>query len=195
MAMMMTGKIRSSSNASSIKGNTNAATMSTAGSPYFLSAATALLTASLHRGTVTEQARRPEHQDQDEHGEDHDRRPPDTYVLVSHGADDSDEKSPNHGPGEVADAAENGRRKRVQALGEAHIEHRNAVEEAIHHARGAGENAAEEESDGDGTVHVDPDHRRRLFVLRYGPHGLPLFGVAYKVGEGDEQRDGHPANE
>src|SRR5215207_10953314 len=160
--MMMIGKSRSSSKASSTRGNTNAATMSATGIPCFLSATTALLTASLHRGTVTEQARRPEHQDQDEHGEDHDRRPPDPYVLVSHGTDDSDQKSPNHGPGEVADAAENGGRERVQALGEAHVEHRNAVEEAVHHARGAGENAAEEERDGDGTVHVDPDHRRRL---------------------------------
>src|SRR5918994_7114652 len=195
MATMMAGKSRSSSNASSTRGNMNAATMSSAGIPYLVSAATALLTASLHRGTVAEQARRPEHQNQDEHGEDHDRRPPDTYVLVRHGANDPDEETSDDGPGEITDAAENGRRERVQALGEAHVEHRNAVEEAVHHARGAGENAAEEESDGDGTVHVDPDHRRRLFVLRYGPHGLPLFGVAYKVGEGDEQRDGHPDNE
>src|SRR5215207_2796475 len=117
---MMAGKSRSSSNASSTRGNINAAMMSRAGIPYLLSAATALLTASLHRGTVAEQARRPEHQNQDEHGEDHDRRPPDAYVLVSHGTDDSDQKSPNHGPGEVADAAENGGRERVQALGEAH---------------------------------------------------------------------------
>src|SRR5919112_2437113 len=112
MAMMMTGKIRSSSNASSIKGNMNAATMSTAGSPYFLSAATALLTASLHRGTVAEQSGRPEHQDQDEHGEDHDRRPPDAYVLVRHGADDPDEEPPDNGAGQVAYPPENGGRER-----------------------------------------------------------------------------------
>src|SRR5918997_2733998 len=195
MAMMMTGKRRSSSNASSTRGNTNATTMRNAGIPYFLSATTTLLTASLHRGAVAEQARRPEHQDQDQHGEDHDGRPPDADVLVRHGADDPDEKSPDDGPREVADAPEHGGCERVEALGEAHVEHRDAVEEAVHHARGAGEYAAEEKRYGDGAVHVDPDHRRRLFVLRYGPHGLPLFGVAYKVGEGDEQRDGHPDNE
>src|SRR5919205_24314 len=122
MAMMMTGKIRSSSNASSTRGNTNAATMSSAGSPYFRSAATALLTASLHRGTVSEQAGRPEHQDQDEHGEDDDGRPPDAYVLVRHGADDPDEESPDDGASEVADAAQHGGRERVEALGEAHVE-------------------------------------------------------------------------
>src|SRR5687768_3320495 len=112
MAMMMAGKSRSSSNASSTRGNMNAATMSSAGIPYFLSAATTLLTASLHRGTVAEQARRPEHQNQDEHGEDHDRCPPDAYVLVSHGANDPDEEPSDHGPSEIADAAENGRRER-----------------------------------------------------------------------------------
>jgi preprotein translocase subunit SecG len=53
MAMMMTGKIRSSSKALSTKGKTNAATISSAGSPYFLSRATALLTAPLHRGAVS----------------------------------------------------------------------------------------------------------------------------------------------
>src|ERR687890_2251887 len=126
MAMMITGKIRSSSNASFIKENINAATMSTAGSPYFLSAATALLTASLHRGTVAEQARRPEHQDQDQHGEDHDGRPPDAYVLVRHGADDPDEEPPDDGPRKVADAAEHGGRERVQALGKADVEHGDA---------------------------------------------------------------------
>src|SRR5215211_1640607 len=186
MAMMMTGKIRSSSNASSTRGNMNATTMSSAGIPYFLSAATALLTASLHRGTVAEQARRPEHQNQDEHGEDHDRRPSDAYVLVSHGSNDPDEETSDDSPGEITDTTQHGRRESVQALGKAHVEHRDAVEEPVHHARGAGEDAAEEERDGDGAVHVDPDHRSRLFVLGHGPHGLPLLGVANKVGEGHE---------
>src|SRR5215203_6611770 len=184
--MMMTGKIRSSSNASSTRGNMNATTIRIAGIPYFLSAAMALLTASLHCGTVAEQARRPEHQDQDEHGEDHDRRPPDAYILVSHGADDADKEPSDHGPSKVTDTTKHGRRERVEALGEAHVEHRDAVEETVHHARGASEDAAEEERDGDGAVHVDPDHRRRLFVLRHSPHGLPLLGVANKVGEGHE---------
>src|SRR5215208_3847462 len=195
MAMMMMGKIRSSSNASSTKGKTNAATMSSAGNPYFLSRATTLLAAPLHRRAVSEQARRPEHQDQDEHGEDHDRRPPDAYVLVGHGPYYSDQESSDDGPCEVADAAEHGGRERVQSLREANVEDGDAVEEAVHHARGAGEYAAEQERDGDSAVHVDPDHRSRLLVLRHGPHRLPLLGVAYKIGEGDEQRDGHPDHE
>src|SRR5215218_5601873 len=143
MAMMMMGKIRSSSNASSTKGKTNAATMSSAGNPYFLSRATTLLAAPLHRRAVSEQARRPEHQDQDEHGEDHDRRPPDAYILVGHGADDADKEPSDHGPSKVTDTTKHGRRERVEALGEAHVEHRDAVEETVHHARGAGEYAAE----------------------------------------------------
>src|ERR671921_501144 len=139
----MIGKSRSSSKVSSTSGNTRATAMRTAGIPYFLSAATTLLTTSLHRGAVAEQARRPEHQDQDEHGEDHDGRPPDANVLVRHGADDPDEEPPDDGPRKVADAAEHGGRERVEALGEAHVEHRDAVEEAVHDARGAGEYAAQ----------------------------------------------------
>src|SRR5215211_4394692 len=193
--MMMIGKSRSSSKASSTRGNTNAATMSATGIPYFLSATTALLTASLHRGTVTEQARRPEHQDQDEHGEDHDRRPPDAYVLVRHGPDDAYEKSSDNRPGEITDPPEYGRRERVKPLGKTHVEDGDAVEEPVHHARGTGEYAAEEERNGDSAVHVDTDHRSRLLILRHGPHRLPLLGVAYKVREGDEQRDGHPDHE
>src|SRR5919107_2279257 len=195
MAMMMTGKIRSSSKASSTRGKTNAATMSSAGSPYFLSKTTALLTAPLHRGAVSEEARRPEHEDQDEHGEDHDSRPSDPYVLVGHRPYDPDEEPSYDGPRKVTDAAENGRRERVEPLGEAHVEDGDAVEEPVHHARGAREYAAEEEGYGDRTVHVDPDHRGRLFVLGHGPHGLPLLGAAYKVGEGHEQRDRHPDHE
>src|SRR5215212_1428282 len=195
MAMMMMGKIRSSSNASSTKGKTNAATMSSAGNPYSLSRATTLLAAPLHRRAVSEQARRPEHQDQDEHGEDHDRRPPDAYVLVRHGPDDADEKSSDNRPGEITDPPEYGRRERVEPLGKTHVEDGDAVEEPVHHARGTGEYAAEEERNGDSAVHVDTDHRSRLLILRHGPHRLPLLGAAYKVGEGDEQRDGNPDHE
>src|SRR5215210_430922 len=173
--MMMTGKIRSSSKALSTRGKTNAATMSRAGSPYFLSAATALLAAPLHRGPVAEEARRPEHQDQDEHGEDHNSRPPEAYVLVGHGTDDPDEEPAHHSPGKVANPAEHGGCERVEPLGEAHVEDGDAVEEAVHHARGAGEDAAEEERDGDRSVHVNPEHRRGLLVLRHGPHRLPLL--------------------
>src|SRR5918994_1539830 len=97
MAMMMTGKSRSSSNASSTRGNMNATTISSAGIPYFLSAATALLTASLHRGTVAEQVRRPEHQNQDEHGEDHDRRPPDGINSPACQAPPPPERAPDIG--------------------------------------------------------------------------------------------------
>src|SRR3712207_7063285 len=80
--MMMTGKINSRSNVLSTIGKTNAATISSAGSPYLLSRATPLLPASLHRRAIPEQARGPEHKDHDEHGEDHYRGPPDAYVLV-----------------------------------------------------------------------------------------------------------------
>src|SRR5215212_6018808 len=102
MAMMITGKISSSSNALSTTGKTNAATMSSAGNQYFLSRVTPLLPAPLHRRAVPEEARGPEHQDHDEHGGDHDRRPPDAYVLVGHGPDDADEEPPYHSPGQVA---------------------------------------------------------------------------------------------
>src|SRR3712207_2124762 len=110
--MMMTGKINSTSNVLSTPGKTSAATMRSAGSPYFLSRATLLLPASLHRRAIPEQARGPEHKDHDEHGEDHYRGPPDAYVLVCHGPDDSDEEPPGHGPCQVADAPEDRSRER-----------------------------------------------------------------------------------
>src|SRR5918998_1735324 len=116
MAMMMTGKISSRSNVLSTIGKTNAATMSRAGSPYLLSRATPLLPAPLHRRAVPEEARRPEYKDHNQHGEDHDRGPPDAYVLVGHGADDTDEEPPDHGPAQVADAAEDGGGEGVEPL-------------------------------------------------------------------------------
>src|SRR5215203_3336359 len=144
MAMMITGKISSRSNALSTMGKTNAATMSSARSPYFLSRATVLLSAPLHRRAVPEESRWPEHEHQDQHGEDDDRRPPDAYVLVGHGPDDSYKKPPDHRPGQVADAAQDRRRERVEPLLEAHVEDRDAVEEPVHHTRGAGQDAPEE---------------------------------------------------
>src|SRR5918995_2069816 len=195
MAMMMTGKISSSSNAPSTTGNTNAATMSSAGNQYFLSRVTPLFPASLHCRAVPEEARRPEHQDHDEHSEDHDRRPPHAYVLVGHGPDDADEEPPYHSAGQVADAPQDRSRERVESLLEPHVEDRDAVEEAVHHARGPGENPSQEKRYRDRAVDVDADHRRRLFVLRHGPHRLPLLGTADEVGEGHEQRHSHPDHE
>src|SRR3712207_1786430 len=193
--MMITGKISSRSKVLSMTGKTSAATMSSAGSPYLLSRATALLSAPLHRRAVPEEARRPEHQYHDEHGEDHDRGPPDAYVLVGHGPDDADEEPPDHGPGQVADPPEDRRREGVEPLGEADVEDRDAVEEPVHHARSPGEDAAEEERYGDRAVHVDPDHRRRLLVLRHGAHRLPLLGALDEVREGQEQRHRHRDDE
>src|SRR5215208_3397422 len=195
MAMMITGKISSRSNALSTMGKTNAATMSSARSPYFLSRATVLLSAPLHRRAVPEESRWPEHEHQDQHGEDDDRRPPDAYVLVGHGPDDPDQEPPDYRPGQVTDTPEDRRRERVEPLLEAHVEDRYPVEEPVHHARGPGEDAAEEERYGDRTVHVDPDHRRRLLVLRHGPHRLPLLGALDKVREGEEQRHRHRDDE
>src|SRR5919112_986398 len=192
MATIMAGKINSRSNVVSTTGNTNAPTMSSAGSQYFLSRSTTLLTTPLHRRAVPKETRRPEHQDHDEHGEDHDRRPPHTYVLVGHRPDDPDKEPPDHCPGKVAYAPEDRCRERVESLLEPHVEDRDAVEEPVHYPGGAGEDAAEEETDGDSAVHVDADHRCRLLVLRHGPHCLSLLGVAYEVGKSDEQRNRHP---
>src|SRR3712207_2946996 len=152
MAMMMTGKINSRSNVLSTTGKRSAATISSAGSPYLLSRATPLLPASLHRRAIPEQARGPEHKDHDEHGEDPYRGPPDAYVLVCHGPDDSDEEPPDHGPCQVADAPEDRRRERVEPLLEPDVEDRDAVEKPVHHARGAGEDASQEEGYGDRAV-------------------------------------------
>src|SRR5215204_5556087 len=195
MAIIMTGKINSRSKVLSTIGKTNAATMSSAGSPYFLSRATLLLPAPLHRRAVSEQARGPENEHHDENGEDHDRGPPDTNVLVGHGPDDADEEPPDHSPGQVADAPEYRRRERVEPLLEPHVEDRDAVEEPVHHARGPGEDASQEEGYGDRAVDVDTDHRRRLLVLGDGPHCLPLLGTANEVGESHEQRHRHPDHE
>src|SRR3712207_5022127 len=125
MAMMMTGKISSRSNVLSTIGKTNAATMSRAGSPYLLSRATPLLPAPRHRRAVPEEARRPEYKDHNQHGEDHDRRPPHAYVLVGHGADDPDEEAADHGPGQVAYTPQDRRREREESLLEPHVEDRD----------------------------------------------------------------------
>src|SRR5215204_6228704 len=195
MAMMITGKISSRSNAPSTTGKTNAATMSSAGSQYFLSRVTPLLPAPLHRRAVPEEAPGPEHQDHDEHGEDHDRGPPDAYVLIGHGPDDPDEEPPDHRAGQVTDTPEDRRREREESLLEPNVEDRDAVEEPVHHARGPSEDASKEEGYGDRAVDVDADHRRRFLVLGDGPHSLPLPGAADEVGEGHEQRHSHPDHE
>src|SRR3712207_3816044 len=195
MAMMMTGKISSRSNVLSTIGKTNAATMSRAGSPYLLSRATPLLPAPLHRRAVPEEARGPENEHHNQHGEDHYRGPPHANVLVGHGTDDPDEEPPDHGPGQVADAPQYRRREGVEPLLEPHVEDRNAVEEPVRQARGAGENARQEEGNGDRAVYVDADHRRRFFVLCDGSHSLPLLGTANEVGESHEQRHRHPDHE
>src|SRR5215217_4665541 len=154
-----------------------------------------LLPASLHRRAVPEEAPGSEHQHQDQHREDHDRRPPDAYVLVSHGPDDAEQESPYHRPGQVADAPENSCRERVEPLLEAYVEDRDAVEESIHHARGPGQDASKEECYRYRSVNVDADHRRRLLVLGDGPHRLPLLGVGYEVGERHEQGYRHQDDE
>ena len=93
------------------------------------------------------------------------------------------------------DAAEDGRGERVESLGEAHVEDGDAVEEPVHNARGPGQDAAEQERDGDRAVHVDADHGGRLLVLGHGPHRLALPGAPDEVGEGEEQRHGHQDHE
>src|SRR5829696_2189247 len=191
--MMITGYIRFVPRPSLTNGNRRARTIRSAGSPYFLS--TVLLSPSLHRRAVAEEAARAEHQHHDQDGEDHDLRPPDADVLVAHGAYYPDEYAPHNGAGEVADAAQNRRREREQTLGEAHVEDGDAVEEAVHYARGPGQDAAQQEGDRDGAVDVDADHRRRLFILGDGAHRLALLGTPDKVGEGDEQRYRHGDDE
>ena len=96
-------------------GKTNAATMSSAGSQYFLSRATPLLPAPC----TAERSPRspgPEHEHHDQDGEDHDWGPSDAYVLVGHGPDDADEEPADHRPGQVAYAPKDRRRERVESL-------------------------------------------------------------------------------
>src|SRR3712207_2295158 len=92
MATMIAGNNRSVSRALSTIGKTNAARIRSAGSQYFLSRIILLLPASLHRGAVAEEPPGPEDEHQDQHGEDHDRRPPDAYVLIGHRPDDADQE-------------------------------------------------------------------------------------------------------
>src|SRR5215211_4984658 len=104
MATMIIGNIRSVSSVLSTIGKTNAAKIRSAGSQYFLTKAL-LLPSALHRRAVAEEAARPEDEHQDQHGEDHDRGPPDADVLVCHGPDDAYKEPPDHSPCQVADAA------------------------------------------------------------------------------------------
>src|SRR5918998_307847 len=135
------------------------------------------------------------HQHQNQDAEDHYRRPAGPDVLVGHRPDDPDQEPPYHRPCQVSDSSEDGRSERVEPLGEAHVEDGYTVEETVHNARGPGEDAAEQERDGNGAVHVDADHGSRLLVLGHGPHHLALFGAPDEVGEGEEERHGHQDHE
>src|SRR5215207_3064013 len=142
----------------------------------------------LHRRAVTQEPPGPEDQDQDENGEDDDVRPPDANVLVVHRADDADEDAAQNRPDEVPDTAQDRRREREEPLPEAQVKDGRAVEEPEHDTRGPGEDAAEQKGHRDGAVDVYPHHRRRFFILRYGPHRLALPGAPDKVREAHEQR-------
>src|SRR3712207_1531695 len=160
---MIIGNISSVPRASSTSGKRKATTTRSAGSPYFFSRST-LLSSLLHRRAVAKEPLRPEHQHQDQYGEDHDRHPLDAYVLVGHGHKDPKQEPPDHRPGEVADAAEDGCCEGVEPLLETHVEDRDTVEEAVHPARSPGEDTRQEEREGDRAVNVDADQIGRAHV-------------------------------
>ena len=71
-------------------------------------------------------------------------------------------KPPSDGAGDVADAAEDGRRERLQAGVEAEVEADEAEAQAPDDAGRAGERAADEEGQRDRLVEVDAHQRGGL---------------------------------
>ena len=81
-----------------------------------------------------------------------------------------DHEPADDGARQVADAADDRGRERLQAGVEAHVRPDLLVDETVEDAGRAGERRADEERRGDHAVHVDAHHLRRLAVERDGAH-------------------------
>src|SRR5215510_6421979 len=129
----------------------------------------------------SEQALGPEDEDEDQDRE-HDRLRP---VAPRHvpgealveGLDEADAQCAEHGAGEVADPAQDGRGEGDQPELEALVEPHLGEVEDVRQPRGPGEAAGDEERERDRPVDVDAHHRRRVLVLRSRAHRLPLACV------------------
>ena len=104
--------------------------------------------------------------------------------------DDPDDQAADDGALEVADAAHDRGGERDQAGREALVELHRAVVERVDQARGAGQQAAEQEGQADRAVDVDAHQAGGVGILRGGAHGLAVLGLADEVEERDQQRDG-----
>ncbi|ODN66996.1 hypothetical protein A6302_04416 [Methylobrevis pamukkalensis] len=146
-----------------------------------------------------EQALRPEDQDQHEHAvADH------VLQLVGRGQAEAfqqqrrphrlgkpEHQAAEHGAGKVADAAEDRRRKALDAEEEAH-EHGDLLEdERVEHPRDTGHRPADGEGEDDGAPDVDADEGGGVAVFGDRAHRLAERGVAHQrqqAGEHDHRR-------
>ncbi len=77
-----------------------------------------------------------------------------------------------HSAGDVANAAEDGRRERFDAGDESHHKAHLLEHQGIQDTGRAGERAANDKGDDDDVVHVNPHQGGRLLVFGNGAHGL-----------------------
>jgi len=104
--------------------------------------------------------------------------------------DEADHEAAEHRAGDVADAAEDGRRERLQAGVEAEVLADEAEVVAPHDARRAGQRATDGERERDGLVDVDTHELRRLLVERRRAHGPAQAGPPDERLEDEHQREG-----
>ena len=108
---------------------------------------------------------------------------------------DADDEAAQHGAGDRADAAENGRDERLQARHGA--EQRLDVDDLlrIEHSAHRRQTAADGEGDRDDLVVVDAHQLSRALILRDGAHGLAGARLFDEEVQADHQRDGDDGRE
>ena len=104
--------------------------------------------------------------------------------------DQAEQDAAHHRPGEVADAAEHGRRERLQARQEAHrVLHRSVIR-GVHDAGQRRQGGADDESGGDDRVGPHAHEGSDARVLGGGAHGPAELGAVDEVHEAAQGDDG-----
>ena len=114
----------------------------------------------------------PEDQNRDQNHEHQRAGPALADVGRAERSSQADHQPAEHRAGNVADAAEHGRREGVQAVLKSHLVADRVDVQAIDHDGRAGQCAADGERDGDHAIDVDAHQRGGDGVLSRGPHGL-----------------------
>ena len=105
--------------------------------------------------------------------------------------DQPQQNTAQHGAGEIADAAQHGGGKRLQAEHEAHRVVGDAVIGAIHHAGHGSQARANDEGGGDGAIGVDTHQGCNIHIFGRGADGNAEARAVNKPGEGRHDQHRH----